>query len=484
MLTFHAMLRSVRGARARAGRRLAAAAGHGRLSALSASAGSEAGVSLIEVVISALLVGVIAVGTLSGFDSAGRATADERAHNQATSLATADEERLRGLTAAELGQMGTITRPTVTENGTTYTIESSAKYVSASKESFTCETSSGTADYIQTTSTVSWSALGNREKVTQSSLVAISGSTSLLVKVVNQNNEPVEGALVSVTGTETSASQYTPSAGCVIFGALADKKVKVTATKPEFVNVNGEEAPAAKEYTLSSVSLTNAEFKIAKAGKIEAEFISSGSTGVTSDTFYAYQANSSGPFVGGTPAVGGLPAERHGSAVLAGIFPFGSAAPYSVWAGDCSENNPEVVSAKAVTNQSAIVEPGATTKVKVEVPALNLTVYKGSGSTNPEGALAGSAISSAAISNTACKTKTALNESPLVYKRTVTFSSGGVLEQTYQPYAKELSVCVVGLVNGVYYKSTQTVNNTKKAGTTESFYLKKLGTYTIGSGTC
>lgn len=468
MLTFHAMLRSVRGARARAGRRLVAARNSQRLRALVSEGHSEAGVSLIEVVISALLVAVIAVGTLSGFDSAGRATADERAHNQATALAASDEERLRGLTAAELGQMGTVTRPQVSENGTTYTIESSAQYVSASKESFTCETTSGTADYIQTTSTVSWGALGSRETVKQSSLVAISGSTSLLVKVVNQNNEPVEGALVTVSGTETSASQYTPTAGCVIFGALADKKVKVTATKPEFVNVNGEETPAAKEYSLSSVSLTTAEFKIAKAGGIEAEFVSNGSAvGVTNDTFYAFQANSSGPFVGGTAG------ERSGSASLTGIFPFGPTAPYSVWAGDCSENNPEVVSAKAVTNPSAIVEPGATTKVKVEVPALNISVYKGSSSFSNEGLLAGSV--SATISNSTCKSKTALNESPLVYTRNVTISGAGLLEQKYQPYAKELTLCVVGLISGKYYRSSQNFSNTKKAGTNESFYLKKSG---------
>src|ERR1035438_5177597 len=43
---------------------------------------SQSGFALIEVVVSALFVGLIVVGTLTGFDSAGRATADERAHNR------------------------------------------------------------------------------------------------------------------------------------------------------------------------------------------------------------------------------------------------------------------------------------------------------------------------------------------------------------------------------------------------------------------
>src|SRR5690242_11998385 len=145
MRTFAAMIRSARRIRARAGWIPAAA--------------DESGVTLIEVMISAVLVAAIAIATLTGFDAAGRATADERAHNQATVLAGQDEERLRSLGATKLGQLGSQTR-TATENGTTFTISSSAQFVSASKEAFTCESSGGGADYIQTTSSVSWPALG------------------------------------------------------------------------------------------------------------------------------------------------------------------------------------------------------------------------------------------------------------------------------------------------------------------------------------
>src|ERR1700734_4137504 len=68
---------------------------HRLLSTLAAESAAESGVTLIEVVISALLVAIIAIGTLAGFDSAGRATTDERQHNQATLLAEQDEELLR-----------------------------------------------------------------------------------------------------------------------------------------------------------------------------------------------------------------------------------------------------------------------------------------------------------------------------------------------------------------------------------------------------
>ncbi len=131
---------------------------------LRVAASSQSGISMIEVIMSALIVALIAVGTLTGFDSASRATGNERAHNQATLLAAQDEDRLRGLNVTELEQLGVSSR-TVTENGTTFTIKSSAQYVSASSEELTCETSGGGANYLQTTSTVSWPGIAKLEAV-------------------------------------------------------------------------------------------------------------------------------------------------------------------------------------------------------------------------------------------------------------------------------------------------------------------------------
>ncbi len=469
MLTFSAMPRSAQRAQAGVSRCAARIRNSRAVEALAAEGRSESGVTLIEVVISAVLVAVIAIATLTGFDAAGRATGDERSHNQATLLAGEDEERLRSLGAEKLGQLGSETRP-ITENGTNYKVESSARFVSASKESFTCESSGGGADYIQTTSTVTWPGLGTREAVKQSSIVAIPGSTAMLVKVVNQNNEPVEGATVTVSGAVTNASQTTPQAGCVIFGALADKKVNVTATKPNWVNVNGETEPAAKEVTLSATSLTSVEFKIAEPGSIAVEFVSNGSSvGVKSDTFFALQTGASGPFIGGKP-------ESYGAtASLSGLFPFVTVGkpptenPYKIWAGDCEANSPEKVA--GITAEKAQVEPGSVTTKKVEVPPLNVTVYKGT--TTGEGVL--TTATSAKLTDSVCSSSTALNEEPLVYARTVTINGSGVMEPKYQPYSKEMQLCVVGLISGTYYKNTATLKNEAKAGTTTSMFLKKTG---------
>ena len=53
------------------------------------TAGAQEGFLLIEVIISTLLVALIVVATLTGFDVVNRVSADERMHNEAAALAAA-----------------------------------------------------------------------------------------------------------------------------------------------------------------------------------------------------------------------------------------------------------------------------------------------------------------------------------------------------------------------------------------------------------
>jgi Tfp pilus assembly protein PilX len=485
------------------------------LSRLSRSA-SEDGFMLLEVVISALLVGLIAVGTLSGLDSAGRASGDERAHAQATVIAQQDEERLRGLTVTQLAQLGSSTQ-TLAENGLcieevsgawrylataaleksascektavayshsggaytaiAFTVTSSTQYVTASKETFTCETEKGTADYIQTTSAVTWAALGSRPEVKQSSLVNVPAGNTLLVKVKNRNNEPVEGATVKVTGTATNATQTTPSAGCVVFGAITDSKVKVVAENGTWVDHNGKSPPPQLEEKLSTTAVTEANFTIEAPGSIDAEFESNGASveSLTFDVLHPSEMSFPEFFVGGSAST-----TSH-SAELTGVFPFVTPgtpftpSKYTVFAGDCEANNPASVtsSGEKIVDRSAQVEPNLATTVKVEAPAVNVTVDEGENASKPESHLASSV--SAKVVNTECAGKAAQNYATVPYEHAVTITSGALV-QKYLPYAKKLELCVVGKLGSTYYKSKATFANTAKAGTAPFFfYLKATG---------
>jgi hypothetical protein len=421
---------------------------------------------MIEVMISTMLVAIIAVGTLSGFDSAGRASADERSHAQATTLAQQDEERLRGLTATELGQLGTSKR-TVVEGGNTFTITSSARYVTAEKESFTCETNEGTADYLQTTSSVTWPALGTRQPVSQSSIVSAPASAAVLVKVINQANEPVEGATVGVTG---APSQTTSASGCVIIGGLATGTVTVSAEKGAYVDPQGKTPTPTKSVNVSTTTLATATFQLAPPGSIVASF-ESNKLPVSGDTFFAADTGIATPsnFVGGT-------ASKYAPTVtLAGLFPFASPSPpYTVFAGDCEKNNPEVVTAKAVKDPTAQVNPLLPTAVTVEAPAVNFTVYEGTSAAkgNPV-----AVSTSGKIINVECAATASQNFASVPYEHEVHLEAGGHVAQRYQPYAKKLEFCIVALISGNYYKYKTPVAfaNTSKTGTGEMFvYLKEV----------
>jgi Tfp pilus assembly protein PilX len=477
--------------------------------------GAQDGFMLIEVMISAMLVALIAVATFDGFTATQKVTADERAHNQATVLAQQDEERLRGLTATELSQLTTketfraengicveqvsggwryyagaatsfCEKSSVysgTYTGTVYTVNSSAKYVSGSSESLTCETEKGSADYIQTTSSVTWTTLGKRPAVSQSSQVDASGTSSLIVRVSNRNEEPVSGAKVEVfdpsTATTRTSEQTTSSAGCVIFGGLATGTVKVIASGPPMIDHASDQTPETT-VNVSTGSQAEAKFTLNEPGGITAEFTGS-TTGqsVKSFTFVAFQseiASAASFFVGGSQNA------ANSSATLTGLFPFVTPGKptfkengYTVYAGDCAANDPATATGNEVKDAPVQVEPGSPKSVKVEVPEVKLTAYEGSSSSERLNALS-YPTTTAKINNIECKGIASQNYTTVPYSHEVKLVNG-VFEVPNLPYAKQLELCaveypVVKSGTKYYVKNTVTFSNTKKAGSTATLYLK------------
>ncbi len=500
--------------------RTAAPAGSQRLAAVRRHWAAETGFSLIEVLVASLITAVIAVGTLTGIIAAGHSTADTRSHAQATQLASQDEERLRGLTTTVLGQLGTATTSRA-ENGsclesvsgkwqywskgsttfcenptglsgtaytaTVYTVTSSATYVTAetggTKSNLTCETTAGTANYLQTTSSVTWSSLGKREPVSQSSIITVPTSNTLQVKVLNQKNEPVEGATVTVSGISPELSQATPSAGCVVFGSLSSTSVKATATKVGWVNKNGEAAPTPKALTVSKTATTTQTFYLAEPGGIEVKFTEAAKSAVPGSTFYAFQTGIETP----DGYVGGSPSTYTTTAALGKIlFPFrNSETPpgenrYTVFAGDCEANNPNLVN-PAVTDATAQVEPNAIKEVSVQMPKVTVLVAEGT-----SGSKAFASVEHAMIVNKGCEAVPAARTGSVPYKHEVTLNAAGHLVPEYQPYAKELTVCIAvhNTVTKGYYKYTKTFENKGPTETVLGTIYPEAGTKLSTAQTC
>ncbi len=491
---------------------------------LAARCAAETGLSLIEVLIASLIVSVIAVGTLTGVIAAGKSTADTRSHAQATELAGQDEERLRGFTTTQLAQLPA-TSTSRAENGacveqvasvwhywskgttafcenppglsgaayagTVFTVASSSSYVTAetggTKVGLTCETTGGAANYVQTTSSVTWSALGTRAPVSQSSTVTLPNSYTLLVRVLNQKGEAVEGATVAVSGVSPEIQETTPSSGCVVLGGITAASVKVAATKAGWVNKNAETAPAAKAVTLSKTATTEEKFYIAEPGNVAVEFVEAGGThkSVSGSTFFAFQTAIETPdsFVGGSASTYSSTASLNASPI---VFPFPStggtppgSGPYTVFAGDCEANNPRTVTgASTEIDSKAQVEPNKTQEppVKVELPKVTVNVYEG---TTPTTVLP--SAEHAMIINKGCEAaslvRTSSGTASPPYKHEVTISAGHLLEsQSFQPYAIELELCIVQKKGAKYYKDKEKFSNKVAGGTiVPSIYMEAIG---------
>ncbi len=342
-----------------------------------AACADEAGDTLIEVIVAALIVGLIAAAVFTGFSAVAHISQGQRNATRANALAQQDEERLRGLTVNELSSIspssscGTSaglygnTCYTQTINNVVYTITSSSKFVSATSGNSSCSTN-GTADYIETDSTVSWSNSNDgRQPVEVHGLITPPPGGGLTVSVTDTGApaNPIAGVTVTVQGPGSGGptkTLTTDSGGCAVFGNLNGGTYTVTESGPSsnYAPLNGittQSASVAVGFT------TSLQWVLAQTGAIQASFSTTygGSTvAATDDTFVA--SNSAGANVYGT-------AGSYGSTVTTPSINTGS---YSVYAGACSADAPP--SPTPVT-----VSAGATTPVTIPEPAMLLNVYGG-----------------------------------------------------------------------------------------------------------
>jgi Tfp pilus assembly protein PilE len=214
------------------------AAGRARLRArVAACLLADAGDTMIEVMIAALLVALIAAATFTGYSSVAHVASGENNRAQAASLAEADQARLHGLTLNNLSSSGTgasygNTSYTQTVDNTVYTITSSTEFVSGNGAASCTTSGTTTADEVQTTSTVSWPSDGYAGgPVEIHGLVTPPQGGSLIVRVLNSGGSGISGVTVSLSGPTTVTPLTTDANGCVEFGGLSGGSYTVTGTQ-------------------------------------------------------------------------------------------------------------------------------------------------------------------------------------------------------------------------------------------------------------
>jgi type II secretory pathway pseudopilin PulG len=352
----------------------------------------EEGSFLVETLVAAVLVAVVAVAMFSALDGASQVSGRTKARALSASLAQTDQERMRSMPVSMLSNLRQSQVKPV--NGVNYNVDSRADWIADNSAATDCTSNGAAADYIRITTTVtSPTQPGLRPIVVQGIVTPAPGTFSanqgsLAVTVLDRNGAGVPNLTVTITGPVT-ASDVTDANGCAFFGYEPVGNYTVSTSRPGWVDVMGRPT-ASKGASIASQQVSTAQLLYDQAGSAVVSFKTDATdygtptnttrTAIASKARFVRVAHSQMETPGirdGVAPLGTNPWSDGSdqSAITAdNLFPFTSA--YGVYAGNCDPADPTKQS-PAQAMGTVIVTPGGSKPVTVQVPAVNAHVTRG-----------------------------------------------------------------------------------------------------------
>jgi Tfp pilus assembly protein PilV len=450
---------------------------------------AERGSLLIEVMVAAVLVAVMGAALFGALDSSAKVSGTAKARAGAAAVAQDDQERMRAMPVVSLNNMRQHRDPVVVGK-ISYVVDSRADWIADASGSTDCTANGKAADYLKITSTVDAKGVPGLKPVVVTSLVTPAPGTfqgnegSAAVTVVDRDGIGIPGLSVSITGP-TFATDITDSKGCAFFGYEPSGNYTGLVLAPNYVDVDGNVSgtpPTSFAVLISPGTVSTVQpRKIDLAGKATVNFKSTriiptppGSETVASYQGYVGFSNAGVTTNQGTRVFGnGTPSASIDTTQT--LFPFTS--PYSVFAGDCVNNDP---AKNGVATTDLIVLRGKDDHLvdPVPVPALNLTtLWNG----NPTGDLTVTATST----TSGCASKT------VVWQKTNKTTRIGLLDDPGLPYGS-YKICVdnrnnnTGTFGAMPFRHTsiQTKTLNSLSGTAAFTMDPKLTGSGTGTGAC
>lgn len=356
---------------------------------------AEAGFSLPEVLVSAIVMVLIAVGTLTTLSATGKAGSEERNRTQAHAIALEDQARLRTMQVSALGVLNEA--GTVVEGGRTYTVESKGQFATDPGSTESCTEDTTYYDYIKVSSTVTWPSIGSRPPVVLESIVAPPNGSlaedrgSLAISVLDASDTGIAGITISGTGP-SSFSGVTGPNGCVVFSSIPEGTYSVEASAPGMIDKDGD-PPAPRTTTVVGRSTNTVVLQYDTPGSVDVLAFETRETAggplvpSSADSLVVYNTAMAVPETYGTPGTFAT------SLTANPVFPFSS--PVSVYPGTCTDNLPPAMVPELSPPRiaSATVTAGSTTSVaSIQVPAVHITVWSGASSSSPGTPVAGARL--------------------------------------------------------------------------------------------
>jgi type II secretory pathway pseudopilin PulG len=424
---------------------------------LTARLRSSSGFSIIEVLVSALMVILIASATARALISSSHFSGDQRLRSQADSVASQDQDRLRGLSDQQLGQLDSTSQTrTVGLNATTFTVTSSSSHIDTTGVSGCTSTA---AAYCKISSTVTWNEAYSTRPATlkEESILSRPVSGDLPVVVTDQTGAGLSGASIVAKGSSTQ-SGLTDATGCVLFAGLIPSSYAIGITDAGYVDPNGSPAsPLTVNTSVTSTGTAATNVHLGLGGSFTGTFVAA--TGLSNPTSVSGQAD--GISWTGTGGSYGMSAPQDNTATspqlsLAtdALFPFsgtnGYVGNYTIWGGRCPQQQPPA------GTDAFSVNPGATLSQNVTEPALKLAFTFAGSSVQPLHVR----LAFTSLSGTSCS----YDWFPTIQTNTTTAASTGWLKYPGQPYADgstgSLSLCVDYKSGTRTYTTTVPVTNT------------------------
>jgi Tfp pilus assembly protein PilV len=295
----------------------------------------ESGFALVEVMVSAVLLIVLSLSTLSVIDRAQGTSSNNRSRDVAAQIAQSELDAIRQLPVSELGGGFHPGQVTKTVGGIPYAVDSSADWVTDSGGAVTCSTS-GRLAYLRSTSAVTWPGMGSVKPVVADAIVdpgvAALGANkgALTVLLTGADGTGTEGITVTAGGI----SAITDANGCAVIGNLDVGTQTLTYAQAGYVDKDAKNS-VSKNVTIGAGTIAQATGLYDHPGTINATIVDDASPAQPADwplTVALDHAQRS------TPTLFATATDATKSNASITVFPFASS--YKAYVGNCTGNDP------------------------------------------------------------------------------------------------------------------------------------------------
>jgi Tfp pilus assembly protein PilV len=331
----------------------------------------EAGFALIEVMVSAVLLIVLALATLSVIDRAQATSSNSRSRVVAAQLAQSEQDVIRQMPITALAGGYHPPVATKTVGKIDYTVTSEADWVTDSGGAVTCSTT-GRVAYLRSTSTVTWPGMGTVKPVVADAIVdpgvaALApnkGALTVLLSKADGTGTP------GITVTAGGVSSVTDENGCAVLANLDAGPQTLSYSAPGYVDKDANPSPG-KPVTIGAGTIAQATGSYDVAGTINTTIVDDSTPTPQPAKWVSVamdHAQRSTPTLFPTDTVG--PAQTNASTT---VFPFASS--YKAFVGVCTGNDPSnTLYTNAGPAPGAQVNPGQTKSVTLTMRKVTLTV--------------------------------------------------------------------------------------------------------------